>query len=347
MSTGVRWLWPRAWGEPTVQARLRSQPEDFWVCEQLGFEPTGAGEHAFLRIRKRGLTSEQVARGLACYAGVTRRVVSYAGMKDKQAATEQWFSVHLPGQRGPDWTGLDLAGCELVVATRHNRKLKRGALRGNRFRLRLREVTDGGVLQQRWDRVIKGGVPNYFGPQRFGLDGANVEAARRLFLGDGAEDRFRRGLYLSAARAWLFNSVLAQRVSDGSWDCCLPGELLQLEGSHSVFAVSESTSDIRRRLEECDVHPTGPLWGGGEPGVGAAVVGLEQAAVATEPVLCDGLVRAGLRQERRSLRVSVRAAALEWIAPDEAILSFSLPAGCYATSVVRELVAPQAPWDAI
>ena len=329
-----------------ARACLRSRPEDFQVCEQLGFEPTGAGEHILLRIRKRGLTSEQVARGLASHAAVNRRLVSYAGMKDKHAETEQWFSVHLPGRSGPDWSALELNGSAVVAVIRHNRKLKRGALRGNRFRLTLRQVTDADVLQQRWEQVLAAGVPNYFGPQRFGRGGANVDAARRLFSGNGAADRFRRGLYLSAARAWLFNCVLARRVIEGNWNCCLPGELLALDGSRSVFAVDEPTPELRRRLDSFDVHPTGPLWGAGEPGVSASVLSLERAVVAADPVLCDGLTSAGLRQERRSLRLPVREAELGWPAADEAVLSFALPAGCYATSVVRELVTPQEPWDA-
>lgn len=339
--------WPRALGEPLAKAGIRSQPADFRVVEQLRFEPSGTGEHAFLRLRKCGLTSERVARALAGHAGVAPLAVGYAGMKDKHADTEQWFSIHLPGRSDPDWAALELPGCEVVAVTRHHRKLKRGALRGNAFQVILRDVTDGGDLRRRWEHVAGHGVPNYFGPQRFGYGSSNVTAARQMLADSGPRDRFKRGLYISAARAWLFNQVLARRIGDRTWDKCLPGELLQLDGSHSVFNAAQSTLAIERRLRDCDIHPTGPLWGAGDGGVGGQVLALERAVAESEPALCAALTAAGASPQRRSLRAPLRDAALEWIAPAHAVLWFTLPAGSYATSVVRELVAPQAPWDEI
>ncbi|MDX1606890.1 MAG: tRNA pseudouridine(13) synthase TruD, partial [Candidatus Competibacterales bacterium] len=179
---------PRALGDPPVRGRYRVEPEDFQVHEQLGFAPSGAGEHVLLRVVKRDLDTERVARALARHAGVRASAVGYAGLKDRRAVAEQWFSVQLPGREAPDWDGLELPGVEVLEQHRHDRKLRRGALAGNRFRLVLRSLEgDPGELQQRWQRILSRGVPNYFGPQRFGRDGANLDRALALFA------RERRG----------------------------------------------------------------------------------------------------------------------------------------------------------
>jgi tRNA pseudouridine13 synthase len=309
-----------------------------------------------LRVRKRGHNTDQVARVLARTAGVTRREVGYAGMKDRHAVAVQWFSVHLPGRADPDWAAIDTPGIEVLEVTRHARKLHTGALAGNRFGITLRDcVGEPQHVASRIETFRTRGVPNYFGEQRFGRDGENIARARAMFAGQRVSDRHLAGIYLSAARAWLFNSVLAARVLSGSWDRALDGETLVLDGTRSFFTIEVPDDEIATRLAEADIHPSGPLWGRGElPSRGAARV-LEQAVADSEPALAAGLAQAGLKQERRALRVIPTDLRAEWLADGiEARaagqgrpvcgfnagtlrLEFALPAGCFATSVLREL----------
>ena len=331
---------PYAHGQPRLMGRLRTTPEDFQVREEVDFSLDGAGEHAWLWVRKRGANTEWVAKRLAERAGVAPGAVSYAGLKDRHAVTEQWFSVHLPGRAEPDWTVGDDPDFTVLKAVRHSRKLRRGALSGNAFRIVIREL-DGDLteLETRLNLIATHGVPHYFGEQRFGREGGNLERAAAMLSGrEKVRDRHRRGLYLSAARSELFNAVLARRVHDQSWNRALPGEVLMLAGSHSIFAATEVDETLQQRVATFDVHPTGPLWGAGELRSGGAVRELEEAVAATLPVFRDGLAAAGLAQERRALRLAVPEATLEFPEPGTAIISFRLPAGAYATTVLRELV---------
>jgi tRNA pseudouridine13 synthase len=329
-----------AWGGPPASGRLRSTPEDFLVREIPLVEPAGEGEHVWLLIRKRQENTEQVARSLARLAGVSQRDVSYAGLKDRNAVTEQWFSVYLPGGSEPEWNAIDSASVTLLRHARHNRKLRRGALRGNAFCIRVRDITgDRPELERRLSDVAAGGVPNYFGEQRFGRGGSNLRTAERLFSQSaGRLPRAQRGLALSAARSCLFNQVLARRVELRSWDRPLPGEALQLEGTHSYFIAGQVDETLLGRVREGDVHPTGPLYGRGESPATGEALQVETDCLAPCEVWCRGLIDAGLKQDRRSLRLLIGSPAWSWPEPDCLELSFSLPAGAFATSVLRELV---------
>ncbi|HAS81170.1 MAG TPA: tRNA pseudouridine(13) synthase TruD [Verrucomicrobia bacterium] len=327
-------------GQPPIQGRLRTAPEDFQVREELDFTLDGAGEHVWLWVRKRGANTDWVAKRLAERAGIPASAVSYAGLKDRHAVTEQWFSVHLPGKADPDWETNPHPDFTVLNAVRHSRKLRRGTLSGNAFRITVRDLEgDPAELAARLERVAADGVPNYFGEQRFGRDAGNLERAAAMFSGrEKVRDRHQRGLYLSAARSALFNAVLAQRVAEGSWNRALPGEVLMLAGSHSIFTVDDIDEIINQRVAAFDVHPTGPLWGAGELRSSGPVRELEEAATATWPIFRDGLAAAGLTQERRALRLMVGEAKLECLEPRTAILDFRLPAGAYATTVLRELL---------
>ena len=333
---------PFAHSQPTLSGRLRAAPEDFQVREEISFTLDGAGEHVWLWVRKRGANTDWVARRLAERAGVLPGAVSYAGLKDRHAVTEQWFSVHLPGRVEPDWSANPDPDFTVLNAVRHTRKLRRGALSGNAFRLTLRDLNgDPAELLARLQRVTATGVPNYFGEQRFGREAGNLEQAEAMLRGElKVRDRHQRGLYLSAARSALFNAVLARRVTDGTWNQPWPGDVLMLAGSHSIFAVDEVDETIRQRVAAFDLHPTGPLWGAGTLRSGGPVRALEEAAAAMLPVFRDGLVAAGLEQERRALRLAVRDATLEFPEPGVAVVAFRLPAGAYATTVLRELAQP-------
>lgn len=327
-----------AFEPPPVTARIREQPEDFEVEEELGFAPDGSGEHALIRVRKRGLNTEEVAGRLARLAGVRRAGVGYAGLKDRNAVTTQWFSVALGSRADPDWTRMDDERIEVLEANRHRRKLRRGGLRGNRFRLTLRSLRgDLSALEQRLANAAACGIPNYFGDQRFGRD--NLERARALFQGRLKADRHRRGLYLSAARAHLFNRVLDQRVSLDCWRRALPGDVLVLNRTRSFFLAEAPDDEIRRRVDVGDLHPSGPLWGSGAPLSADAARCLEDGALIECESLRRGLESWGLRQQRRALRVIPEAMTWSLDRNGRVLeLGFTLPAGAYATSVLREIV---------
>jgi tRNA pseudouridine13 synthase len=336
--------WPRSAPAPLTAAVLRASAEDFVVEEQMPFTLAGSGEHLWVKLRKRGYNTEQAARELARLAGVARRDVGYAGMKDRHAVTVQWFSLHLAGRSDPDWRGLP-EGMQVLEAVRHTRKLKTGALEGNCFVLTLRDCRgDAEQLRTRLEAIRQHGVPNYFGEQRFGRDGDNIRHARAMFAGvEEVRDRHRRGLYLSAARSWLFNAVLAERIRQQSWQTALRGEAYILAGSNSFFVADSADETIQHRLRIHDIHLSGPLWGEGEPPTQADVRVLEMQAAAGNPELTHGLAQAGLRQERRALRVIPSGLKAEALDASSWRLTFCLPAGSYATAVLRELADYHSP----
>lgn len=336
---------PRAHGDPPIGCRLRSESADFMVDEQLAFGPDGDGEHRLLRVRKTDCNTEWAARKIASRAGVPHKAVGFAGLKDRRAVTTQWFSVHLGPRPEPDWSPLGEYGIEVLESHAHKRKLRRGVLAGNAFDILLREVSgDLDALALRVDQIAAAGVPNYFGPQRFGRAEGNLHRAAAMFNGAPArDDRGRRasrhlvGLYLSAARSQLFNEVLAERVRRDDWRSALPGERLQLLGSHSHFLAEEIDDTLRARVRSGDVQPTGPLLGAGPELTTDAVAALEAEVLARYPHWCAGLSATGLKQERRPLVLYPEDLSLEQIAPDRCRLRFTLPAGSYATALLREL----------
>ncbi|MCG8276094.1 tRNA pseudouridine(13) synthase TruD [Stenotrophomonas sp. NLF4-10] len=330
---------PLAFGAPLLDAVIRSVPEDFQVDELPAFEASGEGEHLLLEIRKRGANTVAVAKRLAQWAGVAEMGVSYAGQKDRHAVTTQRFSVHLPKRVAPDLALLESDEIHVLASTWHNRKLQRGALAGNRFRLVLRQVQgERGAIDERLRTIAARGLPNWFGEQRFGRDGGNVPAALQMFAGRRMR-RDQRSMLLSAARSALFNRVLAARVEQGCWDVALDGEVWMLDGSRSVFGPEPMNDALAERLARFDIHPSGPLWGAGELRSTGKALELEQAALADEQALAlrVGLEQADLKQERRALRLRPASMQHAWLQDDALELSFALPPGCYATAVLHEL----------
>ncbi len=334
---------PRAHGEPALHARFRASPEDFQVHELPGFEPTGSGEHLLLTIEKRGMNTAFAARHIAQWAKVPDVAIGVAGLKDRHALTRQRISVHLPKRIAPDLDALayEQGGESLRVLEHswHAKKLPRGALAGNRFRLVLREVEGRReAIDERLHLITQHGVPNYFGEQRFGREGDNVSAALAMFAGRRVQ-REQRSILLSAARSELFNRVLAARVQAGCWNAPLDGEVWMLDGTRSVFGPQPLDDVLNQRLHAFDIHPTGPLWGQGELRTTGEAAVLEREAL-EEPsaqALRAGLEKAGLKQERRALRLRPADLAWQWLDDSSLQLGFSLPAGTYATVVLAEL----------
>ena len=330
---------PRAHGAPVLAARIRSVPEDFFVEELPGFAPSGAGEHLLLTIEKRGMNTVAAARRIAQWAGVDESAIGYAGLKDRHAVTRQRFTVWIPKKLAPATDALMSDDLRVLEHAWHSRKLPRGALAGNRFVLVLRAVEgERAAIETRLQSIAAQGVPNYFGEQRFGRGGGNMQQAVAMFAGRRVK-REERTMLLSAARSELFNRVLAARVDAGSWNAALDGEVWMLDGSRSVFGPEAFTDELRERLAAFDIHPSGPLWGEGELRSSDAAREVETTAMQgdTAARLRNGLERAGLKQERRALRL--RPAELGWRWHDDGALElrFALPPGCYATTVLREL----------
>jgi tRNA pseudouridine13 synthase len=331
---------PRAHGEPVASAALRTEAADFVVEEDLGFAPSGAGAHLLLKVRKTDANTAWVARALARLAGCHPRDVGYAGLKDRRAVAIQWFSVPQP-RAGPGLAGTGGEGFEVLEAHAHQRKLPRGALAGNRFAIRLRAPQGDGAtlarcLAPRLAAIAARGVPNYFGPQRFGRGGANL---KRLASGEPLRlPPAERGFVLSASRSMVFNAVLGARVVEGSWEHPGAGDLAVLDGRGSLFKVDAADETLGARAARLEIHPTGPLWGRGEPGSGAGVLALEQRIGAQFPAECSLCASAGMAQERRSLRL--RVAELDCAVEAAAVvLRFHLARGSFATAVLRELIA--------
>ncbi len=330
---------PCAHGAQVGSAHLRATPEDFIVREHLGFAPEGEGDHIMLVVRKRGANTMWVAKQLARLANVHPREVGFAGLKDRDAVTEQSFTVPARSAIGEAWSDVHGEGFAVRSWTRCRRKLKRGALKGNDFTIVLREFSGSlEALEQRLRNIAAHGVPNYFGPQRFGRDGGNLANAIAWFRGEReAPDRFERGFALSAARAALFNAVLTERVRRGDWTQLLAGDVANLNGSNSIFPIAAPDDELTRRCAALDIHPTGPMWGAGELPTAGAVREIEEQVAGLHAVLRDGLVLAGLQQERRALRIAVEN--LQWSHNEQNIeLQFRLVRGAYATAVLHEII---------
>lgn len=317
--TSWRLEWPPGWGGAVAKALFKREPEDFEVEEILAEPFTGEGEHLCLWLEKRGDNTEYVARELARCLEVDPSVVGFCGLKDRHAVTRQWFSVQLPGVSSDTALAKLKPGFRILASDRHRSKLRRGQHWGNRFVIRLRDVEgDSGLIESRLSLLAKEGSPNYFGPQRFGRDGGNLVEADRLNPKRLRGKNFRAGLYLSSARSWLFNEILANRVEAGTWQTLQEGDPAQ--------------------------EPTGPLFGDGGGGAREPLSRLEDALLLQYPNF-DRLFRARrLRPERRALGLWPRDFEMAWEGAD-LIVRFELAAGGFATTWLGEafiLLSPDA-----
>jgi tRNA pseudouridine13 synthase len=352
---------PSPWGEALVKAHLKATPDDFHVVEVMGFEPSGEGEHLWLWVEKCGLNTDAVAADIAQRLGLSRNVVSYSGMKDRHARTQQWFSVHWPVGAGTvnagvwsfsdAWLPADSpqAQYRVLKQARSNRKLRRGAHAANQFVITLRELTWLGSatreqLDARLATIASDGVPNYIGDQRFGHGGRNIDQGLQLLV-DRRAGRARRrdqreSIWVSALRSALFNRVLAARVNNHSWASYLAGDVLQLDGRGSFFQPND-TDDTTwpERLRSGLIHPTGPMPGSGEAVVHEAVAALEAETLAPWQSVIDDLAALGVPGQRRALRLCAADLSAQWLSDDCLRLSFSLPCGAFATALLASSIA--------
>jgi tRNA pseudouridine13 synthase len=232
----------------------------------------------------------------------------------------------------------EIQDVSILSSTRHGRKLKRGTLNGNRFCLQIRQLQGGfGTLQERLVRIRENGVPNYFGPQRFGHGGRNVMQGLDLLQRKARLNRNKRSIYLSAIRSFLFNHVLAERVRNSNWNTIMDGELAMLNGTNSVFPVEKTDSEIEDRCKRLDIHPTGPMPGDDGTWPSGSVLKLEHDVLQTWPELTGALHAQRVQASRRALRLY--PAEFDWkIGNDSLELIFNLPPGAYATTLLREIL---------
>lgn len=357
---------PYGHGKPQASATLKQQPEDFLVDEELDFELTDEGEHIWLLVQKRQLNTADILQNVAKTFGLKERDIGYSGLKDKQAVTTQWISF--PAKAFTSWckarfehhnlpeihqaflsspyvlyedkengSWIKLCQCRL-----HAKKLKRGSHKSNRFTLTLRDF-DGNKAQteQRLAQIQLQGVPNYFGSQRFGHGQRNLHRAKDFFTGQTHTLKRRTiGLWLSAARSYLFNAVVAKRVENNSWNQLKVGDVAGLAGSKSVFAINTADAldeAILSRLAQGDIHPTAPMWGEGATLASGGVAELEDSVVNQYPIFTTGLIEQGLKMERRKMRLFVDNLKATWC-DDALVMSFTIEVGAYATMVIREVL---------
>ena len=332
---------------PIMSGLIRQKNTDFIVTEIPSVIPIGSGEHVWLKLQKSGENSDWLAGLLARIAHVKRRDVSYAGMKDRHALTTQWFSVYLPGKIAPNWQEALPESIQLLQEIRHERKLRLGTLKGNHFQIILRHCQFTSQtsaepieqqMQQRIALIQAQGVPNYFGEQRFGRNFNNLHKAHAWFSGQFTpKKRQLQSIFLSAARSWIFNQILSQRVQAQTWNKAVEGDVFMFSSSKSWFAEPLDDS-ILQRVAEKQLNPTAALWGLGDLASQHAIQQLEQKIAADNVHFCQGLEAHKLRQDRRSLRLFVNDIEAHWLDKQSLQLRFSLPAGSYATTVLDEIL---------
>jgi tRNA pseudouridine13 synthase len=291
---------------PRTRGRIRANNANFRVDEILGFEPDGEGEHLYLQIRKNGQNTLWVKEQLARCLGVKPLDIGHAGLKDRHAITSQWLSVYLPA-RQPDLQEIVIDGVEVIRVQRHRQKLRPGAHQANHFSLLVTDIEAPEGLNALLEQVRNQGFPNYFGEQRFGQKGNNLEQGWQLLQKRKLRHHKKKSIYLSALRAYLFNQVLSARM--------------------------ENTPEQAELFDS-----TGPLWGRGRPDVGEAQKEFEMEVLGDWRPLCEALEFSGLKQERRPLFQSVPDLEWTWPEHDQLFVSFSLPPGCFATAMLYELM---------
>ncbi len=326
--------------------RIRSIPEDFEVEESLLYALEGSGPHLYLKIEKRLCNTDDVARSLARALDLHRRDVGYAGRKDRLAVTRQWFSV--PARAAAGLEGWRHPGTRILERERHSEKLRVGQLAGNRFRLRVREVSEvaGRQAGERLQALAERGMPNRFGRQRFGRDGRNVERGASILRSERVKgNRQTAWLMVSALQSAVFNRVLELR--EAPLDVLEAGDVAIVHATGEAFLVTEPPD--RSRLESFELSPTGPIFGTKMLWPRGQTAELERQAMADlglgDPRRLDLPRGLKLFGDRRPLRVQPRGAECVWkdgVTPEgcqeSALeLTFELPAGSYATVLLEEL----------
>ncbi|MDH5229197.1 MAG: tRNA pseudouridine(13) synthase TruD [Gammaproteobacteria bacterium] len=327
---------PRCFKEAIAHGLIKCSPEDFIVEEVLGFEPSGVGDHLWLWVESRLANTSWVITRLARVLACRKSDIGFSGMKDKHAVSRQWFSVPRP-ENEPDWRQLP-EEIKVLNAILHERKLKRGWHRANRFEITIRQFSaETTKIDQRLLELQQQGFPNYFADQRFANRAVDLhQLSGRLAAIKSKRDMRQQQFLLSQARSILFNQVLAQRIEDASWNQVLAGDIMMFNDNNAVFHVDQVEEDLIQRADQLQIHVTGPLVGAEETKVTQAVFALEVEVLADFNELYLSLAKLKLATARRPLRAVPQQ--LHWKhAPDTLHLQFVLNSGTYATAFIREL----------
>jgi len=328
----------------TGNAKFKQNPKDFKVDEKLSIAFTEQGEHLWLYIEKINTNTDWLAGKLSQHFEVAKRSVSYSGLKDRYATTRQWFSIQMPGRKEATnkIPSFCLDGIRILEYHWHQKKLHMGTHNSNLFAIWLRENSiDKKDLIERLEAIKKYGVPNYYGLQRFGHDGNNIIDAPIILANRKKSQRKQAELVVSALRSYLFNQVLSQRVKDKTWNTILPGEALQLDGQKGYFLFDDAKESKNSLIEKCNqgkCHPTGPLWGERNDLTSHTVRDIENSCFTQYPDYIKLLSNRRLDPSRRALRMIPQNLTYQFNDINDCCLSFELAPGCFATSVLKEII---------
>jgi len=326
----------------TAKGVIRKHVSDFRVIEHNDICFTESGEHLWLKIQKTDCNTAWVATQIASACKVPARQVGFAGLKDRHAITEQWFSVQLPKIKDLPSIEQNLPKQTKVLENHwHQHKLKTGTLKFNEFKIIIRDLKgDLAQLKNNIVTVTEQGAPNYFGPQRFGHEMNNINQCQDWFSGKiKVNNKNLRGLLISTARSHIFNLITAKRINDGIWNQVIEGDILQLDRSHSWFPSSEaSPAELKQRLNDFDIHITAALWGEDEVQSSSYSADLENSVATSMPIYQQGLREHRVKQSRRAMRMIPIDLKHSVNDNSELNIEFKLLPGMYATSLLREIL---------
>lgn len=321
---------------PGIGGRIKTTPEDFVVVELPLYEPAGAGEHVYVRHRRTGANTQDLAHHLARLFGLRPFDVGVAGLKDKIAVAEQTFSLPLP-KADVEEVVRKVAGelpGEVLWARRHGNKLRRGHLLGNRFEVLVRDVAADATERAAAiaESISTSGLANFYGEQRLGEDGRNVAKGLERLRDDRRD--WLSNLHRTAWQADVFNTWLVDRLAAGTFAGVLAGDVAKRLDNGALFDVEDEAVDCAR-AERGEITASGPLFGSDMRRARGAPAEHEERLLAASGVTWDELERSRLLGSRRAARILVKELTVEAV-PAGVWLRFQLPKGSYATVLVRE-----------
>jgi tRNA pseudouridine13 synthase len=326
---------------------IKSEPRHFSVEEIPLYEASGEGEHVYFRLRREGRTTMEVIDALARLFGLRARDVGCAGQKDKRAIATQTLSLAI-SRVDPDEAARrvsDALGIEVLWARRHSNKLRRGHLLGNRFDVLIEDVRADALACAREiaGEIALRGLPNFYGPQRFGADGRNAERGREILAAPRRDARSR--FMLSALQSMLFNEWLAERMRLGRFDQLWRGDVGKRRDNGALFEIEDVDAE-QARMSKHEITYTGPMFGAHMRWATDSAGDLERAVLDRSGIGAEDLALARLDGSRRAARLFVDDLAID--AEEESLrLRFSLPKGAYATVLLRELMKTEGIRDGI
>ena len=367
---------PLPWKPPDWSAQFKTCAEDFVVDEKLSFNldevdnsaENNSYEHLYVRIEKKNLNTLAIVSFLTDYFQVATEDIHFAGLKDKHAITRQWFSIRLPGQKRKIDTALlknfnlyryvnpcsrhnsslktqllshpgqIKVECKILEAIWHSVALKRGAISENQFSIVLRGLgaVNAEVLAM-MQQLKHSGFANYYGLQRFGHNGRNLQNARSWFNGDIQVDKPQQSLLISSARSFLFNQILANRVLDNCWNVLKPADNVQCNRGQRFFKFDQSDADIQSKIDLGECNPAVALFRREEIGKGNDNATIASSVYKLTPELSNGLAKLSFNHRVRPLRVMPGNFSWTIEHQQNLLLKFSLPSGSYATTLIQQL----------